>query len=55
VSSPKSIRLTPQKMDEGRVKGICFNYDNEYSKLHKYNNYIDCEDEEDQEWERHKV
>ena len=29
---PKPTRLMPQKMDERREKGICFNCDNKYSK-----------------------
>lgn len=32
---PQPTRLTPQQMDERRVKGLCFNCDNKYSKGHK--------------------
>jgi hypothetical protein len=56
VSSPnltQLTRLTPQQMDERRTKGLNFNYDNKYSKGHKYDEnklfYIDCEEEEDEE------
>jgi hypothetical protein len=49
------MRLTPQKMDEIREKGLCFNCDKKYSKGHKCGEkklfYIDCEEEEDQELE----
>ena len=31
---PKPTRLTPQKMDERRPKGLCFNCDRKYSKGH---------------------
>jgi hypothetical protein len=40
-------------MDERREKGLCFNYDNKYSKGHKCCEktlfYIDCEEEENRE------
>ena len=49
-SSKPPQRLTPQKLDERREKGLCFNCDNKYSKGHKCNEnklfYIDCEEEE---------
>jgi hypothetical protein len=55
VSSSKPTRLTPQKMDERREKGLCFNCDNKYSKGHKCSEkklfYIGREEEEDQELE----
>jgi hypothetical protein len=58
VPSPnltQPTRLTPHKMDEIRVKGICFKCDRKHSKEHKSSGrklfYIDCEEEEDQELE----
>ena len=36
-SSKPPQRLTPQKLDERRAKGLCFNCDNKYSKGHKCN------------------
>lgn len=52
VPSPKPVRLTPQQMDVGREKGLCFNYDNNYSKEPKYSEkklfYMDYEEEGDQ-------
>jgi hypothetical protein len=49
--SPK----TPQKLEERKAKGLCFNCDNKYSKGHKCGKkklfYIDCEEEEEQEQE----
>jgi hypothetical protein len=53
TTMPQLTRLTPQQMDERREKGLCFNYDNKYSKGHKCGEnklfYIDYEEEEDQE------
>ena len=47
---PQPTRLTPQKMDERREKGIFFNVDNKYSKGHKCGEKklfcIDLEEEE---------
>jgi hypothetical protein len=47
--------LTPQKTDERRAKGLCFNCDSNYSKRNKCGDkksfYIDCEEEDDQELE----
>jgi len=41
------------------IKILCFNYDKNYSKGHKFIEkklfYIECEDEEYQEWKLHKV
>jgi hypothetical protein len=52
---PKPTRLTPQQMDERRVKGLCFNCDSKYSKGHKCGEkklfYIDCEEDEEKEKE----
>jgi hypothetical protein len=49
----KPTRLTPQKLEERKEKGLCFNCDNKYSKGHKCGEkklfYIDCEEEEEQE------
>ena len=43
----------PQQKDERRAKGLCFNCDNKYSKVHKCGEnksfYIDCEEEEEKE------
>jgi hypothetical protein len=50
-SSKKSqpTRLTPQQLEEIKVKSVCFNCDNKYSKGHKFGEeklfYIDCEEE----------
>ena len=46
-SNPRQpTRLTPQKIDKRREKGLCFNCDRKYSKGHKCgekkNFYIDC-------------
>jgi hypothetical protein len=56
--SPKThqpTRLTHQKLEERKAKGLCFNCDNKYSKGHKCGEkkllYIDCEEEEEQEQE----
>ena len=50
--------LTPQQLEEIRLKGLCFNCDNKYSKGHKCNEkklfYIDCEEEEPKEEEAHQ-
>ena len=47
--------MTPQKLDERREKGLCFNCDSKYSKEHNFNEkklfYIDCEEEETKEEE----
>jgi hypothetical protein len=51
--TPQPIRLTPQQLKERKVKGLCFNCDNKYSKGHKCGEkklfYIDCEEEEEEE------
>jgi hypothetical protein len=45
-------RLTPQKMDEIRENGLCFNCDNRYSKRHTCGEkklfYMDCEEKVNQ-------
>jgi hypothetical protein len=50
---PQPTRLTPQKLEERKEKGLCFNCDNKYSKGHKCGEkklfYIDFEEEEEQE------
>jgi hypothetical protein len=50
---PQSTRLTPQQLEERKVKGLFFNCDIKYSKGHKcrYKKlfYIDCKEEEEQE------
>jgi hypothetical protein len=47
---PQPARLTPQKMDERRTKGLFFNCCDNYSKRHKCGEnklfYIVCEEEE---------
>ena len=52
---PKPIRLTPQQLEERREEGLCFNYDNKYSKGHQCGEknlfYIDCEEEEEDDHE----
>jgi hypothetical protein len=54
--TPQPTRLTPQKLEERKAKGLCFNCDNKYSKGHKCGEkklfYIDCEEEEEQEHEQ---
>jgi len=46
--SIKLTRSTPQQMDERKEKGLCFKFDSNYSKGHKYGGkklfYIDYED-----------
>jgi hypothetical protein len=48
--------LTPQKLEERKEKGVCFNCDSKYSKGHKCGEnklfYIDCEEEEEEEEEQ---
>ena len=55
TNTPQPTRLTPQKFEERRTKGLCFSCDNKYSKGHKCGEkelfYIDCEEEEEQEHE----
>jgi gas vesicle protein len=53
--TPQPTRLTPQKLEKRKEKGLCFNCDSKYSKGHKCGEkklfYIDCEEEEEQEQE----
>jgi hypothetical protein len=46
---PEPTRLTPQKLEERKEKGLCFNCDNKYNMGHKCGEtkvfYIDCEEE----------
>jgi hypothetical protein len=35
TNNPQPTRLTPQQLEEGRAKGLCFNCDRKYSKGHK--------------------
>ena len=48
---PQPTRLTLQKLEEKREKGICYSCDRKYSKGHKCAEkklfYIDCEEEEE--------
>ena len=52
-SSKPPQRLTPQKLDERRAKGLCFNCDIKCSKGHKCGEkklfYMYCEEEEPKE------
>ena len=47
---PQPTRLTPQKLEEKREKGLCYSCDRKYAKGHKCAKkklfYIDCEKEE---------
>ena len=47
---PQPSRLTPQKLEEKRAKGLCYSCDRKYTKGHKCAEnklfYIDCEEEE---------
>ena len=55
VPSNQPQRLTPQQIEERRVKDLSFNCDNKYQKGHKYGEnklfYIECEEEEQKEHE----
>ena len=57
-SLPQPIRLTPQKFEEKREKGLCYSCDSKYTKGHKCAEkklfYIDCEEEEEKKQERSK-
>ena len=57
-SLPQPISLTPQQLEEKRVKGLCYSCDSKYTKGHKCAEkklfYIDCEEEEEKEQERSK-
>jgi hypothetical protein len=54
--TPQPTRLTPQQLEERKEKGLCFNCDNKYSKVHECGEKklfsIDCEEEEEQEQEQ---
>ena len=54
-SLPQPIRLTPQKLEEKRAKGLCYSCDSKYTKGHKCAEkklfYIDCEEKEEKEKE----
>jgi hypothetical protein len=51
--TPQPTRLTPQKLEERKEKGLFFNCDNKYNKGHKCGEnklfYIDYEEEEEQQ------
>ena len=53
VPSNQPHRLTTKQLEEIRVKGLCFNCDNKYSKGHKCGEkklfYIECDEEEQKE------
>eukprot|EP00253_Pinus_taeda_P031530 PITA_31530 len=57
-SLPQRIRLTPQKLEEKREKGLFYDCDRKYTKGNKCAEkklfYIDCEEEEEKEQERSK-
>ena len=36
ANTPQPTRLTPQQLEERRAEGLCFAYDNKYSKGHKW-------------------
>ena len=50
--------MTPQKLEEKRAKGLCYNCDRKYTKGHKCAEnklfYIYCEEEEENEQENSK-
>ena len=52
---PQPTRLTPQKLEEKRAKGLFYSCDRKYTKCHKCAKkklfYIDCEEEEENEHE----
>ena len=55
-SLPQHIRLTPQQLEEKRVKGLCYSCDSKYTKGHKCVEkklfYIDYKEEEEKELAR---
>lgn len=55
TSIMQPTRLKPQRLEEIREKGLCYNCDNKYNKGHKCSVkklfYIDCEKEEEYELE----
>eukprot|EP00253_Pinus_taeda_P028420 PITA_28420 len=55
---PQPTRLTPQKLEEKREKGPCYNCDSKYTKGHKCDEkklfYIDCEEDEEKKKEMSK-
>jgi len=57
--TPQPTSLTPQQLEEGKEKGLCFNCDIKYGKGHKCGEkklfYIDCEEEEEEEQEPCKI
>ena len=52
---PKPVRLTPQKLEEGREEFLCNSFDNKYSRGHKWAEnklfYIDCEEQDEKQQE----
>ena len=52
-SLPQPTRLTPQKLDVNKAKGLCYSCPRKYTKGHNYAEkklfYIDCEEEEEKE------
>eukprot|EP00253_Pinus_taeda_P030058 PITA_30058 len=57
-SLPQPTRLTPQKLEQKRAKGLCYSCDKKYTKCHKCVEkklfYIDSEEEEEKEQETSK-
>eukprot|EP00253_Pinus_taeda_P013103 PITA_13103 len=57
-SLPQPISLTPQQLEEKRVKGLCYSCDRKYTTGHKCAEkklfYINCEEEEENEQEKLK-
>ena len=55
VPSNQPHTLTPQQLQERRVKGLCFNCDKNYIKGHKCGEnkifYMECDEEEQKEQE----
>ena len=55
---PQPTRSTPQKLEEKREKGLCYNFYRKYTKVHKCGDkklfYIDQEEEEQNEQETSK-
>ena len=55
---PQPTRLTPQKLEEKRAKGLFYSCDRKYTKVHKCAEkklfYIDCEEGEENEQETSK-
>jgi len=57
-SLPQPTSLTPQRLEEKREKGLCYNCDRKHIKGHKCAEnklfYIDCEEDEEKDQETSK-